>query len=179
MILGTEQLLWMVNDPDIMLVTDLSERERKNPEGAGFDLRVKSVVRLHGEGHLGVDFRQTPKISMAPTVSTGPIAWKLYPGNYYLMTTHEKVNMPDDLVGVVTPRTTMFRSGTHLLCSNVAPGYRGPLTFGLYVHLPMTLEDGARVAHIQFHQVSGNNFRSYTGQWQGGRMVVPGGERQV
>ena len=68
MILGSEKLLEMVKE--FHLVEGLSEREIKNPEGAGFDLRLGEVFKIEGEGFLGVSERETP--------SAIPIACLLY-----------------------------------------------------------------------------------------------------
>jgi hypothetical protein len=32
----------------------------KNPEGAGFDLRVGEIYKIKGKGFLGVEERETP-----------------------------------------------------------------------------------------------------------------------
>lgn len=183
-IIGTQELLARCIDVEEPLVDNLSDRELTNPEGAGFDLRIDSIVELryHSKGFLSESWRDTPDFDPVDDgyVRYNQTTWELRQHNYYLMTTMEYVNMPDDLVGLVVPRTTLFRSGVQLLCSNVAPGYRGVLTFGLKLHAPVLfeLERGARVAHIQFHAIDGGLVRSYEGQWQGGRVSTDGIEEQ-
>ena len=51
MILGPKHLLELVSE--IHLVTNLSERELTNPEGAGFDLRLGEVYSISGKAFLG------------------------------------------------------------------------------------------------------------------------------
>ena len=170
MILGISELHKLVKSKG--LVDGLSDRELQSPEGAGFDLRIGELYELQGSGFLGVTERETPKIKLiASFAKDGEKKVKLKPNTYYLMGTMEKVNLPDNLVALMRPRTTLFRSGVHLLLGQVAPGYKGQLNFGI-VNLrpvPFYLEMGSRVVHIQFFTVKGKN-NTYRGQWQGGRV---------
>lgn len=179
MILGISELHKLVRDKN--LVEGLSQRELENPEGAGFDLRIGELYELEGSGFLGVTDRETPKIKLiASFAKDGEKKVELKPNTYYIMGTVEKVNLPDNLVSLMRPRTTLFRSGVHLLLGQVAPGYKGQLNFGM-VNLrpvPFYLEMGARVVHIQFFTVKGKN-NVYRGQWQGGRVSTTKREKQV
>jgi len=60
MILGIKELHRLVKEKD--LVTNLSERELENPEGAGFDLRIGELYEISGQGFLGVTERETPEM---------------------------------------------------------------------------------------------------------------------
>ena len=88
--------------------------------------------------------------------------------------------MPDNLTASITPRSTTYRSGLMIRTGNVPPGYCGGLTFGLKNEgsVPVTIELGARVVHIQFHEVAGGG-NLYRGQWQGGRVTTTKKEKQV
>ena len=172
MILGISELHKLLKSKK--LVEGLSERELKNPEGAGFDLRIGELYEVLGSGFLGVTERETPEVKLiASHAKDGGKKIGLKPNTYYMMGTIEKVNLPKDLVALMRPRTTLFRSGVHLLLGQVSPGYSGQLNFGL-VNLrpePFYLEMGARVVHIQFFGVKGKN-NLYRGQWQGGRVTT-------
>jgi deoxycytidine triphosphate deaminase len=102
------------------------------------------------------------------------------PGDSVLVTTIEKVNMPVSLVGIVRPRSTLYRSGIILSSGQVNPGYSGQLTFGFYNSSPYNfmVQIGARVAHIMFAQIDGKA-NSYKGQWQGGRISTKEVETQI
>ena len=58
MVLGIKELHRLVKEKN--LIANLSERELKNPEGAGFDLRIGELYEISGEGFLGVTERETP-----------------------------------------------------------------------------------------------------------------------
>jgi len=179
MILGIKELHRLVKERK--LVENLCEREQNNPEGAGFDLRMGEIFEISGDGYLGVEERHTPESkSVARYEENKNNSFVFEPGKYYLIKTAEKVNLPIDLMAVIFPRTTLFRSGLALFNGQVAPGYSGELTFGLcnLGKSDIKIDLGARVVHITFHQVLGEG-NQYRGQWQGGRVTTDGKETQV
>ncbi|MBU3978930.1 2'-deoxycytidine 5'-triphosphate deaminase [Patescibacteria group bacterium] len=190
MILGPKILLKLVKEEK--LVEGLSERELTNPEGAGFDLRLGEVYTISGKSFLGVTERHTADISLVKKYQKSNIKNQNYnsklkteqiiikPGEFYLVKTIESVNMPDNLTASITPRSTMYRSGIFIRAGNVPPGYCGGLIFGLKNEGPVTVvvELGARIVHVQFHEVKGGG-NLYRGQWQGGRVSATKKEKQV
>lgn len=179
MILGIKELHRLVKEQK--LVENLCQREQNNPEGAGFDLRMGEIFEISGDGYLGVEERHTPDSKSVARYDEGKNdSFVFEPGKYYLIKTAEKVNLPIDLMAVIFPRTTLFRSGLALFNGQVAPGYSGELTFGLcnLGKSDIKIDLGARVVHITFHQVWGEG-NQYRGQWQGGRVTTDGKEIQV
>jgi deoxycytidine triphosphate deaminase len=171
--IGTKELLRLVKEEK--LVENLCDRELENPEGAGFDLRVDEVFIIEGgEAFLGEFDRHTPKVgSVAKYGQQKDIVLK--PGDYVLIKTMEKVNLPSDVAAIFRPRSTLQRCGVALFTATASPGYCGELTFGLknLGKNDFKLEMGARVAHIIFFKTSGN-VSDYRGQWQGGRVSTQG-----
>lgn len=179
MVIGPKQLLELVKT--IKLVENLSERELTNPEGAGFDLRLGEVYKISGESFLGVTERKTANIELIEKYVEGENRKVVIkPGDFLLTKTIEDVNMPEYLTASIKPRSTTYRSGLMLRTGNVAPGYCGGLTFGLYNagSVEVTIEMGARFVHIQFQEVAGGG-NKYRGQWQGGRVTATKKEKQV
>ena len=179
MILGPQKLLELVKKQK--LVEGLSERELTNPEGAGFDLRLGEVYKIEGDAFLGETERKTADIKLVESYKEGEKrSITIKPGEFYLTKTIETVNVPQNLTANITPRSTTYRSGLMLRVGNVAPGYSGGLTFGLYNAGPVevTMEMGARFVHIQFSEVLGGG-SLYRGQWQGGRVTAKKKEVQV
>jgi deoxycytidine triphosphate deaminase len=179
MVLGPKKLLQLVKK--IKLVEHLSERELTNPEGAGFDIRLGEVYKISGKAFLGVTERHTADIKLLKKYEEGKAnKVVIKPGDFVLTKTIETVNMPQNLTASITPRSTTYRSGLMLRTGNVPPGYSGGLTFGLYNAGPIsvTIEMGARYAHIQFSEVEGGG-NMYRGQWQGGRVTTTKKEKQV
>jgi len=179
MILGPKELLELVRTKK--LVEGLSERELANPEGAGFDLRLGEVYRIKGEAFLGIEERRTPEVELVAQYAEGERrSVTIKPGDFYLVKTIESFNTPEDITVNFKPRSTLYRSGIFLRTGNVAPGYRGAVTFGLANQgpVPVTIELGARFVHAQFEEVKGGG-AAYRGQWQGGRTTTDKQERQV
>jgi deoxycytidine triphosphate deaminase len=179
MILGPKKLLELVKK--VKLVENLSERELTNPEGAGFDLRLGEVYRIFGDAFLGETHRKTADIELVEKYVEGETrSITLKSGDFYLVTTVEIVNTPLDITINFKPRSTTFRSGLFLRTGNVAPGYKGKLSFGLKNEGPIsvTIEMGARFVHAQFEEVLGEG-APYRGQWQGGRVTAKVKEKQV
>lgn len=179
MILGPKLLLELVKKQ--RLVEDLSERELTNPEGAGFDLRLGEVYKITGDAFLGETERKTADIELIEKFVTGEKRMITFnPGDFYLVKTIESFNLPQNLTANFKPRSTTFRSGLFLRTGNVAPGYSGPVTFGMKNEgpIPVTIEMGSRFVHVQFEEVRGGG-SLYRGQWQGGRVSATKKEKQV
>jgi len=179
MIIGAKKLLELVKKKK--LVENLSERELISPEGAGFDLRIGELYKLKGTGFLGVQERETPKIKLlAKFDKRKPKKVLLEPNTYYLMKTVEKLNLPENLLVLFTPRSTLYRSGVYIFGGQTAPGYQGELTTGIYNfrNEKFEIEMGSRVIHIMFFEVKGKS-NLYRGQWQGGRITTKKKEKQI
>jgi deoxycytidine triphosphate deaminase len=179
MILGVKKLLELVKKKK--LVENLSERELKNPEGAGFDLRLGEIYEIAGDGLLGTEERETPKTKLlAKYNSEKRESFVFKPSSYYLMKTVERVNTPENILILFRPRSTLHRSGMTIFTANASPGYCGELTFGIANLGPcdIKIELGARVVHAMFYEVKGKT-NLYRGQWQGGRVSTKKKEKQV
>jgi len=179
MILGVKKLLELVKEKK--LVENLSGRELKNPEGAGFDLRIGELYKISGKGFLGIEERETPVMELIARYEEGKVQKvALLPQTYYAMKTMENVNMPEDILAIMTPRSTLFRSGVYIFGGQTPPGYKGGLTMGIYNFRDKVfeLEIGSRVVHIMFFEVKGES-NLYRGQWQGGRVATNKKEKQI
>ncbi|MBR9705987.1 hypothetical protein GOV14_03060 [Candidatus Pacearchaeota archaeon] len=174
MILGTKRLLELVEKDK--LVENLCERELTNPEGSGFDLRLKAAYRLlPGQAYLGIKTRQTLMSELIGSYGSDR-ALNIKAGDYFLVRTIETVNLPKDITAFIEPRSTLQRCGIMLAKAKVNPGYSGKLIFGITNmnrNQNFNLGYGARFAHITFFQNS-ENVSEYRGQWQGGRMSTNG-----
>lgn len=180
MILGPKKLLQLVKTKN--LVEDLDRRELTTPEGAGFDIRLGEVHRLDGgRAFLGLTHRETPNIKTIAKYNSKKVSsYTVKPGEFCLMSSIETFNVPLDITVNFKPRTTTFRSGLIIRTGNVAPGYRGKVTFAAVNEgaIPVTLELGCRFAHAQFEWVDGGGTQ-YKGQWQGGRVTTKKREKQI
>jgi deoxycytidine triphosphate deaminase len=139
----------------------------ENIQGAGYDLKIEKLFLIDGPAFLDTEERKLPELQEM----AGP-TFKLEPGRYYLCLTRESVNMPEDLIAFILPRSTLFRCGVSLRTAVVDPGYRGALTIGIKNESlgEFKLKQGARIAQIVFSEVSGAAAK-YSGKYQGGKVV--------
>ncbi len=187
-VLGTDLVLQRVREEN--LLEGLSDRELRNPEGCGLDLRLGKAFRVieggafievDGEGGLGLRRGvKTQEVASFIEASAEQQSLSIGPGEYYLVQTIERINTPQDLMPVVFPRTSLFRAGLLLLVSKTDPGYRGSLTFGLrnLSHFDVRLQMGARICNIVSFTVQGQT-SGYRGQHMDGRISPEETERQV
>jgi deoxycytidine triphosphate deaminase len=177
--IGPKILIKLVKS--VKLVENLSDRELRNPEGAGFDLRLGEVHKISGKGFLGITERKTPGSKLVKKYDISKVSSVIVkPGQQYLMTTLETVTLPLDITANIWLRSTLYRSGIILSGGNVAPGYSGKISFAFFNSGKsiVEIELGARIVHIIFFRVEGGG-RTYRGQWQGGRVTNKRKERQV
>ena len=171
--IGTKELLKLVKEKK--LVENLCSRELENPEGCGFDLRVGEIFTIsEGEAFLGENERYTPETESIAKYGKEK-DFVLKPGDFVLIKTIEKLNLPKDMAVIFRPRSTLQRCGVGLFTAAASPGYSGELTFGM-ANLgknDFKLELGARIAHAVFFN-TGENHSVYRGQWQNGRVSTEG-----
>jgi deoxycytidine triphosphate deaminase len=175
------------------LIKNLSDREKNNPEGTGFDLRVGEVHQIVGDSLLGVSERYSSKTELIGNVQeNGNEKVILRPGQFCLVTTMEIVHAPAEkikydsffpeayLIPKVHPRSSLQRGGVSFHATKTDPGYKGKLTFGIknQGNQNFVFELGARMFNVEFEPVVGELKRAYSGQHQGGR-VTSGGISEI
>jgi len=165
-IIGHEEILKLIKKKP-PLIENVDE---KNIQPSGVDLRVKCVYKLKNGGYLGVKNRKTPHIEVINRESDEKIILK--PNEFVLIETMEKVNMPNNLIAIVLPRSSLFRCGVSLHTAVVDPGFVGTLTFGMknLSNFPFKIEIGSKIGQIVFEEVKGN-FKLYDGKYQGGKVT--------
>lgn len=187
-IIGINEVLKRVKKQK--LIENLGARELKNPEGVGIDLRLGAIYQII-EGGAFIEGDRQKALGNRKGVETKLVAefkkrkrkqeWVVIkPGDYYLVSTLEKINTPKDLMPVVFPRTSLFRSGLLLLNSKTDPGYQGNLTMGLtnLSKFDVKLQLGARICNVVFYKIEGSTVE-YRGQHQGGRISSEKEEQQI
>jgi deoxycytidine triphosphate deaminase len=162
MILGGEEILRRVEEDKL-----LENFEEDDLESSGYDLRVGRFYTTDGSAFMSRKERKMPEKK-----EIHEEILHLKPGEYVLIETVEKVNMPADLCARVLNKSSLFRCGASTFNALVDPGFRGTLTFGLknISDHEFAIERGAKVAQIVFEEVRGE-VRLYDGKYQGGKVV--------
>jgi deoxycytidine triphosphate deaminase len=161
-ILGREEILKRVKENKL-----LENFEEDDLESSGYDLRVGKFYATTGDTFMSKKERKMPEITEIPEEIL-----HLKPGEYVLMETIEKVNMPSDLCARVLNKSSLFRCGASTFNALVDPGFEGTLTFGLknISDHNFSIERGTKVGQIVFEEVSGK-VQLYDGKYQGGKVI--------
>jgi dCTP deaminase len=81
-------------------------------------------------------------------------AFILHPGEFVLGSTHEKVSLPDDLVGRIEGKSSLGRLGLliHSTAGFIDAGFSGHITLELsnVANLPITLYPGMKIGQVSF-----------------------------
>jgi len=90
----------------------------------------------------------------------------ILPHEHVLVSTIERVTLPDDVAGMVWLRSTLARRGVLFGGGWVDPGFRGNLTISLYNagRDPIELEPGQRIAQLIFLRLPPTS--GYAGRYQ-------------
>jgi len=148
--------------------TTLEEQLQPN----GFDLRVREVSSFQIEhdcpGSLTVKDieRRLPNTRSLPTNGDG--FWHLLPGPY-LLSFHETVNLPLDLMAFGRPRSSLLRSGVAIHTAVWDAGYSGRSQALVMVYHPngFLLQKDARVMQLVFFHLNLPVEQGYKGRYQG------------
>jgi dUTP pyrophosphatase len=148
------------------LVEDLDPHAQLQP--GGVDLRVERVQRVTSPGLLGAadTVREPAAREDVPTDKDG--WWDLHRGAY-VITYRERVNIPNDLMALVRPRSTLLRSGVALHGAVWDPGYsgRGEGLLSVQNSRGYRLQRGARIAQLVFFRLTRASAEGYRGRYHG------------
>lgn len=92
-------------------------------------------------------------------------SWFLNPG-YYIVEWTEIIEIPKNVIGLLSPRSTLLRMGGTIFGAVWDRGYKGKGQSGMYLHVSFLLEHQARLAQIIFIDAQEDE-QLYDGQYQG------------
>jgi dUTP pyrophosphatase len=169
--LGRERLLALIQAARPLISGYHSIEDQLQPNG--FDLSVAEVGELANGGAIGRTnaSRSLPDIRPLPFDDTGWL--ELRPGPYQ-MVFNETVDLPNNLMALGRPRSSLCRMGAILGTAVWDAGYRGRSTALLIVANPdgMRLERAARVLQLVFFTLDAPTVRGYDGTYQGENLGV-------
>lgn len=96
----------------------------------------------------------------------------LGPGEFVLGVTEETFDMPDDVVGHVTDKSTWARLGISVFNTIIEPGWSGRLVLEIRNNnvWPVVLTAGVGIAQVIFHKLSSRPVKTYrerAGKYEG------------
>lgn len=164
--LGREALLRRIESDRPLLSRYISLEDQLQPNG--FDLSLAEIGTLIGPATLGRTNRDRvlPEVKALPFDAEGWLA--LGPGPYQVIF-NEVVDVPNDLMALGRPRSSLCRSGATVITAVWDAGYRGRSTALLVVENPsgLRLQRYARIMQLVFFTLNAPTARGYDGAYQG------------
>jgi dUTP pyrophosphatase len=171
--LGRESLLQLIQGAPPLVSGYHSIEDQLQPNG--FDLSVAEVGEFVNGGAIGRTnaSRSLPDIRPLPFDETGWL--ELQTGSYQIIF-NETVDLPNTLMALGRPRSSLCRIGATLGTAVWDAGYRGRSTALLIVANPagMRLERAARVLQLVFFTLEAPTARGYDGAYQDENLGVEG-----
>ena len=133
----------------------------------GVDLTLREVAMLQSPGKIAVANSQRLVSDLSPLVFDGLGFIDLVPG-VYSITYNEIVHMPNDVMALATPRSSLLRCGVTVNTAVWDAGYSGRSQSLMVVYNPQgfRVQRNARIIQLVFLQLSGET-EGYQGAYQG------------
>jgi dUTP pyrophosphatase len=167
--LGREALGALIKGPRPLISGFLSLDEQLQPNG--FDLSLAEIGHFAGAASIGRSNaeRVLPEVETLPFADDGWVA--LAPGPY-LLVFNEVVDLPNDLMALGRPRSSLCRSGATVFTAVWDAGYRGRSTAMLTVLNPagLRIQRDARLVQLVFFTLVSPTERGYEGIYQNERL---------
>jgi len=143
----------------------LNLEEQLQPNGV--DLTLRDVALLQSSGRVTVQNSQRLLPELAPLVFDGMGFIDLMPGAY-IITYHEIVNLPRDVMALARPRSSLLRCGVNVGTAVWDAGYSGRSQSLMVVYNPQgfRLQKDARIIQLIFFKLS-QKTEGYKGIYQG------------
>lgn len=138
------------------------------PAQVGYDLTLKAVNILDSSEKIGRVLKDKTHLVEYKSYNTikldGVEGWLLYEGTYDV-TFHEGCKIPNNRVGFIKQRSSLWRNGALINSPVFDPGFETD-NMGTIMLVTKTIfiEKDARVAQMYFHEC--NSAEMYNGQWQ-------------
>ena len=132
----------------------------------GFDLTLREIAMLQSPGKIAVDNSQRAISDLAPLVFDGMDFIELMPGAY-VITYNEIVHLPNNIMALATPRSSLLRCGVTVNTAVWDAGYSGRSQSLLVVYNPQgfRLQRNARIVQLVFFTLT-QETEGYRGTYQ-------------
>lgn len=165
-VLGREELLARIHGTPPLVSGFVALDEQLQPNGV--DLSLAEISRFSGSGAIGRSnaSRRLPDLLEMPFADDGWL--ELAPGPYQIVF-NEIVDLPNDLMALGRPRSSLCRSGATIVTAVWDAGYRGRSTALLVVEnsAGLRIEQNARLLQLVFLTLNAPTARGYDGAYQG------------
>ncbi len=138
----------------------------------GFDLTLHEAALLQTSGKITASDSQRLVSDLAPLVFDGLGFIDLMPGAY-IITYNEIVHLPNNVMALARPRSSLLRCGVTVETAVWDAGYSGRSQSLMMVHNPQgfRLQKNARVVQLVFLQLA-RETEGYQGAYQGENIIL-------
>ena len=142
---------------------NLAEQVQPN----GVDLTLRDIALLQSPGRIAVRDSQRLVSELAPLVFDGLDFIDLMPGSY-IITYNEIVHLPNNIMALAAPRSSLLRCGVTIETAVWDAGYSGRSQSLLVVYNPQgfRVQRNARIMQLVFFRLTGET-EGYQGDYQG------------
>ena len=127
-------------------------------QSESYDLSIGSKIALVGSKMLEVDIKDNISYrKMHNVLKIAETGYVLKPYEYILVSTKEKLNMPDIITAHVEPRTRYTRIGLLVSPQHINSSFSGNVWIGLFnaSSYPITIYQDTKIAQFVFEQLLG------------------------
>ncbi len=164
--LGREDLLERIHGEPPLITDFVSIEDQLQPNG--FDLSLAEVGRFVGGGAIGraSASRTLPQVRPLPFDDRG---WLNLAAGSYPIVFNEIVTLPNELMALGRPRSSLCRAGATIVTAVWDAGYTGRSTALLVVENPdgFRVERDARLMQLVFFTLNVATAHGYDGAYQG------------
>jgi dUTP pyrophosphatase len=164
-VLSRQEILRLLKKKPPLIEGCLDLEKQLQPNGV--DLTVRDIALLQSPGRIAVEDSQRLVSDLAPLVFDGLGFIDLVP-SAYIITYNEVVHLPNNIMALGRPRSSLLRCGVTVGTAVWDAGYSGRSQSLLVVYNPLgfRLQRNARVAQLIFMRLS-QKTRGYQGTYQG------------
>ena len=133
----------------------------------GIDLTLREVALLQSAGKIAIESSQRLVSDLAPLVFDGLGFMDLMPG-VYVITYNEIIHLPNNVMALATPRSSLLRCGVTVNTAVWDAGYSGRSQSLMVVYnlQGFRLQRNARIVQLIFLQLT-QETEGYHGAYQG------------
>lgn len=166
-VLSREQLIALINGAEHPLMTGLvSLDDQVQPNG--IDLTLREVSTYAGAGQIGAASSDRALPDLTP-LAFDDGGWLTLPPGIYHILYNEVVDIPESLMALGRPRSSLNRCGVTIHTAVWDAGYRGRSMSLMAVTNPagFRVQRNARVMQLVFFGMSAAPAEGYRGRYQG------------
>jgi len=164
-ILSTQEIHRLLKKTPPLIEGYINLEEQVQPNGV--DLTLREIALLQSSGRITVQNSQRLVPDLAPLVFDGLGFIDLMPGAY-IITYNEIVHLPQNIMALARPRSSLLRCGVTVNTAVWDAGYSGRSQSLMVVYNPQgfRLQRNARIVQLIFLKLS-QKTEGYQGAYQG------------